>query len=472
MQAEHRKWLMTNRILLINPWIYDFAAYDFWAEPLGFLYIAAVLRQAGYVLDYVDCLDRHHPGLLKRQQRQSAKSTPDGRGKYYKTVIEKPPLFRDVPRRYGRYGLPLDIFEQELAQLPRPEVILVTSQMTYWYPGVFEAIKRARARFPGVPVVLGGIYATLCYEHALANSGADYVLAGEAELAALALVNRLTRRADVPLPHYETLDDLPYPAHDLRRHLDFIVINTSRGCPMHCTYCASRLLHPQGFRQRQPRAVVEEIAYWRERYGVSDIVFYDDALLVCPEQHAHLILDELLQRKLSCRFHTPNGLHARMIDAALAGKMYAAGFKTVRVSLETINRTRQQQTSAKVTSEEVRQAIYYLREAGFAAQEIGVYALMGLPGQPLQEVAESIRFVHDCGAPVYLTIYSPIPGTEEYAHAVQSGQIVAKADPLLHNNSAYPMLRGYFSEEECQQVKALALDGNQRIAGEIETENG
>lgn len=462
---------MNNRVLLINPWICDFVAYDLWAEPLGLFYIAAVLRQAGYALDYVDCLDRHHPELLKRQQRSEAKSTPDGRGKYYKTVIEKPAPLRDVPRRYGRYGLPMDILEQELAQLPRPDVILVTSQMTYWYPGVFEAIKRAQTRFPGIPVVLGGIYATLCAEHARANSGADYVLAGEGELSALALVNQLTGRGDAPLPCFEMLDELPYPAHDLRRRQDFVVLNTSRGCPMRCTYCASRLLHPRGFRQRQPHAVVEEIAYWHQRYGTQDIVFYDDALLIHPEQHIHPILDELLRRNLGCRFHTPNGLHARMIDATLADKMRAAGFQTVRVSLETVNRARQQATSAKVTSEEVRQSVSHLLRAGFPGSQIGVYVLMGLPGQPLQEVAESIRYVHECGALVYLTLYSPIPGTEEWDRAVRAGQIPADADPLLHNNSAYPMLRGFFGEEECQQVKELAMEGNRRIAGQTHTED-
>jgi hypothetical protein len=38
--------------------------------------------------------------------------------------------------------------------------------MTYWYPGVVEAIARVRARFGAVPVVLGGVYATLCTDHA------------------------------------------------------------------------------------------------------------------------------------------------------------------------------------------------------------------------------------------------------------------------------------------------------------------
>ena len=54
---------MKGKVLLISPWIYDFAAYDLWSEPLGLLYIAALLREYGYEVSLIDCLDRHHPDL-------------------------------------------------------------------------------------------------------------------------------------------------------------------------------------------------------------------------------------------------------------------------------------------------------------------------------------------------------------------------------------------------------------------------
>ena len=63
-----------GNILLINPWIYDFAAYDMWTEPLGLLYIAGVLRENGYRANLINCLDRYHPDLLKLQNRKSPKS--------------------------------------------------------------------------------------------------------------------------------------------------------------------------------------------------------------------------------------------------------------------------------------------------------------------------------------------------------------------------------------------------------------
>ncbi|MGI9568270.1 MAG: B12-binding domain-containing radical SAM protein, partial [Desulfobulbia bacterium] len=55
--------------LLVNPWIHDFAAYDFWAKPLGLLTLAALLRRHGYIVSYIDCLDRFHPRAKKTKPK-------------------------------------------------------------------------------------------------------------------------------------------------------------------------------------------------------------------------------------------------------------------------------------------------------------------------------------------------------------------------------------------------------------------
>ena len=46
----------SSNLLLINPLIYDFAAYDFWSKPLGFLYVATLLRKNGFSIHHIDWL--------------------------------------------------------------------------------------------------------------------------------------------------------------------------------------------------------------------------------------------------------------------------------------------------------------------------------------------------------------------------------------------------------------------------------
>ena len=346
---------------------------------------------------------------------------------------------------------------------PQPDAILVTSGMTYWYPGPFEAIRRAKARWPDVPVILGGVYATLCPDHARQKSGADFVIYGEGELQTLQLVDSLTRHSS-RYDKYSGVDSYPFPAHDLRRNQGYVAVITSKGCPYRCTYCASHLLNPQGFRQRDPHRVVSEIEWYRTELGVRDFAFYDDALLVNAQQHIHVILDEVVARGLDCRFHAPNGLHAEPIDESLAAKMFQTGFKTVRLGLESCDPEEQRRSGGKVTNEGFRRAVAALRAAGFEAADVTAYVMLGLPRQSIKEVEESITFAHQCGATVEVTLYSPIPGTAEWERVVHHWGLDPQADPLLHNESAYPLQSEVLDIEAFEQVKALAKRGNQGLS--------
>ena len=311
-------------LLLINPWIYDFAAYDFFARPLGLLYLAGWLRSLGAQIDLLDCLDVDH-----------CRSGPFGSGRYPKEIVPTPAPLADVPRRFGRYGIEEADFLARLARMERPGAVLVTSLMTYWYPGVIAAIRLVKECLPGVPVILGGIYASLCPDHARARSGADLVLAGPWETGLPPLLARLGL-GGLAAPPPAALDDLPYPALDLLKYLSYIPILTSRGCPLNCDYCASRLLQPR-YRRRRPEAVAAELAHWQDTQGgLSDVAFYDDALLWGAKEHLGVILEELARQGRSFRFHTPNGLQAGLITREVAGMLKRAGFATLRLGVETV----------------------------------------------------------------------------------------------------------------------------------------
>jgi radical SAM superfamily enzyme YgiQ (UPF0313 family) len=437
-------------VLLINPWIYDFAAYDFWARPLGLLYIASVLRENGCTVRLVDCLAS---GAAKKED---SNHRAYGDGHFHKAPVVKPDVLASIPRKYSRYGMSPDFFAAELQKLPPPDVIMVGSMMTYWYPGVFHAIRLVKDHFPGVPVMLGGLYATLCHEHAARYSGADVCIRGAGEAAVLKMVSELTGRAISVLPDHDDPDSLPYPAFDLLREQDVLCIVTARGCPYKCTYCASSLLS-NGFRARDPSKVLDEISYWVDRYKCKNIAFYDDALLYRADDRIIPLLRGILKRGISCNFHAPNGLHARAITQEVAEVMYRAGFKTIRIGLETADDGLQMQTGGKVTNREFEQAVRHLREAGYPGNDIGVYLLAGLPGQKIDEVRKSIRYVRDCGARPYLAEYSPIPGTALWEDARRHSSFNLD-EPLCHNNSILPCRIEGLSWKDLYQLKSEVKD--------------
>lgn len=448
-------------ILLINPWIYDFAAYDFWIKPLGLLYIASLLRENGYSVFYLDCLNIRHPKMKNYLFQKPLKRTEYGSGRFYKEIVPKPLVFANVQRRYGRYGIVKEIFWDQLTHLPQPpSAVLITSAMTYWYPGVFEAIRLVKKAYPGVPIILGGIYATLCYDHAVSNSKADFVVKGEGEVITLQLLSQIDNVKINYCPNPLDLDSYPYPAFDLISDLEYVCLLTTRGCPFNCIYCATRVLSGN-FRRRNPIKVADEIEFFYKKFGVKNFVFYDDALNYEPERHFIPLLEEIINRKIEAYFHAPNGLFIRGFSSKLANLMYRAGFKTVRLGLETVNENTLKIIGNKVTQEEFISAVNYLSEAGYKKEEIGVYLLVGLPNQNPEEVQESIYFVKKCGARPYLSEYSPIPHTALFAEAIKCSFFPIETEPLCHNNSVFPCQSEKFTQDRLNELKQLAKKPNQ-----------
>ena len=466
------------RLLLVNPWITDVAAFDLWAWPLGLLYWARRLREWGFDTHLIDCLDRAHPALGGRGPRPRRYHT----GKYFARPFEIQPVPAvRAGRLFRRYGIPPEAFENELRAFEErkgeervsgerafderkgeegdespPDAILMTSRMTYWYHGVRDAVARCRARWPRVPIVLGGIYATLCRRHALAHSGADEVLAGD---ALEALPRWLARafpknagRIQPPLPDPETW---PEPAFDLCHAHGALPVLTSVGCPCRCTYCASRQLGPRYLR-RKHESVLREVARHQERWGTTDFVFYDDALLMDSERFFEPLLDLVIASGIAVRFHTPNGLHYMKITPGLAGKMRRAGFTTLRLSLESVESAQLAAWKREGEPGRFTRAVRALLDAGYERGDIGVYIMAGMPGQKPEEVERAIETVHAAGATPKLNEYSPIPGTEEWPRVLAVSGPEIEEEPLWQNNSLYYTRPEAFSIEAFQRLKSLA----------------
>lgn len=436
-------------ILLVNPWVHDFAAYDVWAKPLGLLSLGAILRLHGYRVSYLDCLDRFHPlapdtDPLRRH----------GRGPYLKTPIPKPSGLEDIPRTYSRYGVKTQWFHKDLLSLPEPKLILVTSLMTYWYPGVVETISALKKVFPSVPVILGGIYATLCPEHAAATSGADGIVTGPGENRILELAAEYTGQTGPQRFNPDNPDSYPYPAFDLQNKTGYIPIQTSRGCPFKCAYCASAYLNASSYR-RSPQAVVKEIVHWHQHLGIRDFVFYDDALLMDAPNHAVPMLEEIIATGLPLRFHTPNALHIRNISEQTAFLMFRAGFTTLRLGLETTAFQERADLDWKVTESEFHRAVDCLKRAGFSSGQIGAYLLAGLPGQSDAAIEASVRTVLASGITPILAYYTPIPHTPMWEPAKAASRYDLEADPVFTNNTIFPCRKEGFSWSMITRLKEL-----------------
>jgi len=443
-----------QNLLLINPWIYDFTAYDLWSKPLGLLYIASFLKQQGFKVSYIDCLG------------SKVKTRRYGTGHFQRTIVDKPEILRSIPRHYARYGMSELAFRQAVLSLPKPEAVLITSIMTYWYQGPQHVVQIIRELLPGIPVILGGIYASLLPAHAKLVVKPDYILTGPGELKILDLLVNIFDLDKNQFRIPKSLDDYPYPAFELSPDLDYLTIITARGCPYNCSFCAQKKISMR-FTQRNPDEVVKEIVIHFQKYQIRDFAFYDDALFINHDKHIKHILKKLIDTNLPLRLHSPNGLFTRYLDEELAELMYRANFKTIRLSFETANESRRQDMYNKISNKGMIDAIKYLTSAGYNPKDIEAYVIMGLPGQDIDEVIESIVFVNNLGVQVRLASYSPIPGTMDFDRAVQAELIKPDIDPLLTNKTIFPLNLSSEGYEAYRKIRKFSQLMNQAADREL-----
>lgn len=414
---------MKPKILLVNPPIYDFTAYDFWIKPYGMLSVAGYLKEkADFVL--FDYLDRLHLSLAGNDEIKLDKW---GLGRFPEQRIDRPECLSEIPRHYRRCGLSREIFIDFLLRSEKFDFAFVQTMMSYWYLGVKEIIEDIRKYQPQAKIILGGNYVTLCPEHA-ESLRADFLSIG-CELG--------------PLWEYLNLKpDLTQPAiWGVYDKLKTGAIKITDGCPFSCTYCSVPKVYGY-FKKRSLERAIAELKLL-VKCGAADIAFYDDALLYKADEILIPFLNEVIELGIKVNFHTPNALNARFITKELAEILVRGGFKTFYLGFESSSAKWQNMTGSKVYSEELAAAVENLKSAGADCDNITAYQILGHPNSDTQQLEESMHFVSSLGIRGMLADFSPIPGTPD---GDACSKWVDLTEPLLHNKTAFAVIRLGFDE--------------------------
>ncbi|MCX7821582.1 MAG: radical SAM protein [Brevinematales bacterium] len=422
---------MRKNILLINPYIEDFSAYDHFSKPLGLIWLSSYLKEHFNVY-FINALNRLY---------QKVKFKPDGTGDFPKRKIPAPENLKDIPRDFKRYGIDEGLFLQKLKEIEKPDYIFITSGMTYWYTGIQYTISLIKEVYSNIPIFLGGIYATILPNHAKREIDCDYVIPNQNidsvldELEKLLGVN-FTR--ELKLPDYEILGEYYY-----------LPILTSTGCVFNCSYCIGHKL--SSFKQFDPIIFAILIKNLKDKYGCKNFAFYDDALLVNSEKHVIPFLEKIIEYDLNINFYTPNGLHIKYLTPTIAKLMKKSGFVDIRLSLESIDEHFQVKKGNKTSKEEFKKAMEILYNAGFTKDNIKVYTLLNIPEADNTSIEKTMEWIYQNGGQPMLAFYSPIPGTKDFEKA---SKITPLDEPLFQNNTVY-LYRSRFDMNYFQYLKTL-----------------
>jgi radical SAM superfamily enzyme YgiQ (UPF0313 family) len=310
-----------------------------------------------------------------------------------------------------------------------------------WLPGEFDAVAISsfsaqireaysladRYRSVGTKVILGGLHVTAVPQEACAH--ADAVVLGEGEPLWSRVVHDLqngalrpvydARRlrfdlASAPMPRYELLDVDRY---------NRLTVQTERGCPFDCDFCAASIRIAPGFKVKPVDAVVAEVRRIKSLWAKPFIEFADDNTFA-NKAHGRRLLRSLVREHI--RWFTETDVSVAD-DPELLSLMRDSGCAQVLIGFEAPAREPLEGLERKANWK-ARQASRYL-EAIDRIQSCGITVngcfVLGLDGTGPESFDEVARFVRDSGLyEVQITVQTAFPGTPLYERLRREGRLL------------------------------------------------
>lgn len=296
----------------------------------------------------------------------------------------------------------------------KPEILCI-HVMTWTFHQANEIAKRAKEILPSICVVAGGAAITTAAEPAMEYSVFDYGVIGEGEKTIVELVGALGLKGDTSQipgiiyrkkqqlflnrqrPLIETLDSLPNPARHLvklnryydalsRKHISATMI-TSRGCPYSCIYCDRPNRMGNKWRSFSNRRIVGEMQELKYRYGIKEIIFFDDEFItdrLRTIELCNLILEKKIRIIWECRSRVD------MVDRGLLKIMKKAGCYRIRFGFESGDDTILKTLKKGISVSQSLECSRAVKESGI---EICGYFMFGCPGETEKTIKKTIELI-------------------------------------------------------------------------------
>ena len=376
-------------------------------EPLGLLYIAAVLQESGYAVQVIDA------------------------------YVEK---------------ISLDELQERIKRAD-PDIIGITV-FTSNGNQVYDLGKWIKKTLPQKFVVLGNVHAAVYAEQYLREGCCDAVIHGEGEYVFLDLVkmieagNRNFRELgavsyirdgrfiqNTEEGVIEDLSSLPLPARDLVDQKFYNIPSvsnlpysgkkdsvgkhmfTSRGCPNRCTFCTVH--HSRRQRFSDVEHVVDEMELLVTKYK-ADYIFIMDSLFIGKKSRVHAICDEIKSRKLEFKWGCE--AHVRFIDRDLVRAMDSAGCHDMAFGIESGVQRLLDNVHKNNTLQQVVDAVATVK--GESDIKVSGLFILGLPGETYQDSLRTINFAKSLPLDMaQFSILVPYPGSAIYDELKDRGEL-------------------------------------------------
>jgi len=368
--------------------------------PLGTLYAASVLRNAGITVSLFDSMLAESENELEKYIR-----------KFSPKIVA--------------------IYDDSFNYLTK----MCLERMRL---AAFRMISIAKAR--GCIVVVSSSDSADHVEEYL-SQGADYVIKGEGETTLLELstqvlkstadsageipglcflesgnvVESISRKpirdlGSLPLPAWDLVDLEDYRRHWLAANGYFSLnVVTTRGCPFGCNWCA-KPIYGRGYTSRSPENVVQEIAVLKEKYNPDHIWFCDDIFGLKPGW-LNEFQKEIEHSGLDIRYKCLSRADL-LIKENTFSMLAASGCETVWIGAESGAQKILDAMDKGTTVEQIRLATRRLKENGI---KVGYFLQFGYPGESYGDILKTFELVmHEMPDEIGMSVSYPLPNTKFY----------------------------------------------------------
>jgi anaerobic magnesium-protoporphyrin IX monomethyl ester cyclase len=344
--------------------------------------------------------------------------------------------------------LNVEILEEHVRDFD-PALVCFTSVYTE-FAFMSELAAGLKKSHPELYLLVGGPHASLKPEDCLA-SAFDAVCTGEGELATLELVSQLEagaspagianmwikRNGEVEKnpqrPFFEDLDSLPFPDREMwlpwmSNQYSRPSVLLGRGCPFQCTYCCNhalaRLATGKYVRLRSPGNIVEEILDLKATYPYMTEVYLEVETMGFNQDWAMELCGMLERMNADLEIPIEFGTNLRITPHTEYDDLFAAlkrcGFRFVNIGLESgSERLRREVLKRNYSNDDIVNAITKAKEHGL---EVGIYNLIGIPGETRRDYRETIKVTRECQPDWFLlSVFFPYPGTVLHTVCEESG---------------------------------------------------
>lgn len=282
-------------------------------------------------------------------------------------------------------------------------------------------------RKAGTKTILGGLHVTIMPTEASVH--ADAIVLGEGEISWQRIIddlkhNNLKRIYDGRDEHFD-LSLSPRPRYELLdiEKYNRLTVQTQRGCPFKCEFCASSILLSSKYKHKPVSMVIDEIQYIKSLWNKPFIEFADDNTFA-NKKYAKKLVSEIA--KLNIKWFTETDISVADDDELLA-MLRDSGCRQLLIGLESPTSSGLHNLELKANWKEKQQDNYLN-----AIQKIQSYGItvngcfvMGLDGQDSSSFSDVFNFVSQSElSDVQITVQTPFPGTVLYERLKKSNRLL------------------------------------------------